>query len=301
MKLQRRDFLKAMGALAGAFSLKASKAEALGEVLAAGEGPKVIWLQGQGCTGCSVSFLNTITEMSIDELLLNVIDLEFHPNVMASAGSMASGRAEQIRQAGGYVLLVEGAVPIGEAGEYCHIWEGTTMVDAIGQFAPGAAAVLTVGTCAAYGGIPGADPNPTQALGVGDALDHLGVSRPTLINLPGCPAHPDWVVATVALLLSGGVPELDRAGRPEVFFADTIHQNCPNRGTKGRADFLSDGGCLSNLGCQGQQARADCPTRQWNAAGPGGTGVNWCIGAGSPCIGCTEPDFPDGMSPFYNR
>lgn len=53
------------------------------------------------------------------------------------------------------------------------------------------------------------------------------------------------------------------------------------------------------LGCKGKHTRSDCPIRKWNAADTGGYGVSWCVGARSPCLGCTEPDYPDLMSPFY--
>lgn len=295
MKLNRRKFIQAIGALSGALAVKMSGLEVL-----ASTQPPVIWIQGQSCTGCSVSLLNSITEMSIDELLLNVIDLEFHPTVMASAGSVASSHVEGVAAAGGYVLIVEGAVPVGEAGDFCHVWENTTMMDAVTRLVPAANAVISVGTCASFGGIPAANPNPTNALGMKDAMNYLGVSNSTVINLPGCPAHPDWVVGTVAALLSGAVPALDRHSRPRMFYGDLVHSNCPNRGSKFRARALGDPGCMANIGCKGQRTGADCPIRQWNAAENGGTGVNWCIGARTPCQGCTEPDFPDGKSPFYS-
>jgi hypothetical protein len=53
------------------------------------------------------------------------------------------------------------------------------------------------------------------------------------------------------------------------------------------------------LGCKGKKTYADCPMRKWNSSGTGAHGVNWCVGARNPCLGCVRPDFPDGMSPFY--
>jgi len=295
MNVTRRDFLKASVALAGSLALKASGLMQLQKALAAGSGPPVIWLQGQGCTGCSVSLLNSISYMTIDDLLINTLDVKFHPTVMAAAGDLAVEAAEDARAAGGYVLVIEGAIPAGANGDYCHIWPGTTMLDALGSFAPNAIAILAVGTCACYGGMSAGSPNPTGAKGVEDIL-----GPGAAINIPGCPAHPDWIVGTVAELLAGRMPELDGYGRPIEFFGNKVHKMCPNRGLGGgQAKFLSDSGCLSGLGCKGQQTHADCPIRKWNSAG-GIPGVNWCIGARNPCQGCTEPDFPDGMSPFYH-
>ncbi|MHC4692107.1 MAG: hydrogenase small subunit [Planctomycetota bacterium] len=308
MDLNRRDFLKASAAIAGALALKGSGMMQLQKAMAADSGnigAPVIWLQGQSCTGCSVSLLNSIHHMTVDDLLLNTINLKYHPTVMAAAGDLASGAA--VGAAPGYVLIVEGSIPVGSAGHYCHVWEDenqnpVTMETAFDDFRRNAGYILAVGTCASYGGIPAGNPNPTIALGINEALNYLGVpkkQRPTVINIPGCPAHPDWIVGTVAALLAGSVPELDRDGRPVMFFDSTVHYNCPNRGQGLKAKKLGDPGCLVGLGCNGQQTNADCSMRQWNASEAGGYGVNWCVGAQNPCQGCTEPTFPDGMSPFY--
>jgi hydrogenase small subunit len=301
MNINRRDFLKASAAIAGAMALKASGLMQLQKAMANGaDKPPVIWLQGQGCTGCSVSLLNSVFHTTVDDLLINTLDLQFHPTVMAAAGELAVEAAENARDAGGYVLVVEGSIPTGEQGEYCELWPGMTMLNGLASFAQNAGVILAVGTCACYGGMSGGEPNPTGAMGVGDALDYLGLQA-TLINIPGCPAHPDWIVGTVAALLAGETPELDEDGRPKEFFGTQVHKQCPNRGLGGgQAKVLSDSGCLSALGCKGQQTHADCPIRQWNSAAHGQTGVNWCVGAKNPCQGCTEPDFPDGMSPFYH-
>jgi hydrogenase small subunit len=300
MNINRRDFLKASAAIAGAMALKASGLMQLQKAMANGAGkPPVIWLQGQGCTGCSVSLLNSVFHTTVDDLLINTLDLQFHPTVMAAAGDLAVEAAENARDAGGYVLVVEGAIPAAEQGEYCELWPGMTMLDGLASFTQNASVILAVGTCACYGGMSGGEPNPTGAMGVREALDYLG-QQATLINIPGCPSHPDWIVGTVAALLAGETPELDEDGRPKEFFGTQVHKQCPNRGLGGgQAEVLSDSGCLSALGCKGKQTHADCPIRQWNSAGRGQSGVNWCIGAKNPCQGCTEPDFPDGMSPFY--
>ena len=297
MKITRRDFLKASAALGSALALKASGLMQLQKALAGGpNAPPVIWLQGQGCTGCSVSLLNTIHYMTIDDLLINTLDVKFHPTVMAAAGDLAVEAAEDARATGGYVLVIEGAIPRGAGGDYCHIWPGMTMLDALRSFAENAGAILAVGTCACYGGMSTGSPNPTSAAGVEDIL-----GRGSAINIPGCPAHPDWIVGTVAAFLAGSPIDLDGDGRPMEFFGEHVHNNCPNRGLGGgQARFLGDSGCLASLGCNGQQTHADCPIRKWNASAAGGYGVNWCVGARNPCQGCTEPDFPDGMSPFYH-
>lgn len=283
MALTRRDFLKASSAIAAALAVKGRPVFATMQ----GGGQPVVWLQAQGCTGCSVSLLNTIHYMTVDTLLTGAIDLKYHPTVMAAAENLAIQEAFEASQAGGYVLVVEGAIPTGRYRECCYLWPGLTALEGVQLFAGGAAAVIAVGTCSCFGGVAAGMPNPTRASSLGDCVGH-----DLVINIPGCPAHPDWIVGTVAQLLGGQVPALDALGRPRDFFNKQVHEQCPNRNNQER--------CLKPVGCNGQKTRADCPVRQWNAVEPEGYGVNWCVGAGNPCQGCTEPDFPDGMSPFYN-
>ena len=302
MNISRRDLLKASAAVVAAPGLTASAIAKLEQILAGEAAAPVVWLQGESCSGCSVSLLNSIYYTTIDDLLLNVIDLEFHPTVMAAAGDLAMGAAEEAQSAGGYVLVVEGAVPTGDNGRYCHVWPGMTMEQAVIDFAEGADFILAVGTCAAYGGMAGGSPNPTRAQGLGEILG----DDSRLINIPGCPAHPDWIVGTIAYLLTNGqAPPLDSDGRPLEYFGERIHHNCPNRHkhlySGPEAATLSEDGCLKKIGCRGQWTYADCFMRKWNSGEAASFGVNWCIGARTPCQGCVEPSFPDGMSPFFEQ
>ena len=334
MRMSRRDFLKltaAVGALAATDSVYIDKA------LAGNGDPRMVWLQGQGCSGCSVSLLNSITMTTVDDLLLNKVNLQYHSTLIAAAGDVAFrqatrphpspldlarfssewlGNRENLQfdqnadgvvnfidfaalAAQGYILVVEGAIPLGAEGHFCHVGGGMTMVEAFDRFSEKATHVLAIGTCAAYGGIVGAAPNPTEALGVRDALEKLGRSKP-VINMPGCPAHPDWFVGTaLTLLAEGRPPELDGDGRPTAYYGTKVHSTCPLR-DEPRARTLGEQGCLIDLGCKGKRTYADCPYRKWNSGAPGATGVNWCVGARTPCHGCTEADFPDGKTPFYN-
>ncbi len=298
----RRDFLKAAAALMAAPGLRATSGAQLRRALSGATKAPVIWLQGQGCNGDSVSLLNSVFYGTIDGLLLNTLDLEYHPTVMASAGDLAVSAAEAARTLGGYVLVVEGAIPTGASGKYCTIWEGMTMQNALVTYAPNAGFILAVGSCAAFGGVSAGAPNPTTCSGVTGILGNLS----KIINIPGCPAHPDWIVGTIAYLLANGqAPPLDANRRPTQFFGDLIHDSCQQRrmfcGQQHFAGQLSDSGCLLNLGCKGPQTHADCFMRRNNSPAAGRYGVNWCIGGRSPCIGCVEPNFPDGMSPFFSR
>jgi hydrogenase small subunit len=234
-------------------------------------------------------------------LLTNVIDLEFHPTIMAGAGDQAVAAAEAAKAAGNYVFVIEGAIPTGAAGKYCTVWPGMTMHQAVLDYAPGASFILAVGSCASFGGLVAAGSNPSGAQSVMQVLP--GDSR--VINIPGCPAHPDWVVGTIAYLIENGqAPALDGHRRPTNYFGNRIHDYCHERrrycGEDDEANQLGQSGCLEDLGCRGKQTYADCYMRMFNSDRPGRFGVNWCIGARGPCHGCVEPDFP-GTASFFGE
>lgn len=263
----------------------------------------VVWLPGAACTGCSVSVLNavspTIKNVLIDEVIPGKhVSLKVHPTLMAGAGDQVVKELEKLEK-GSYILVVEGAIPTAEGGIYGE-FAGETMVSRLKTLAKDALAIIALGTCASYGGIPGGSPNPTGCKGVGAILKEAGIATP-LVNLPGCPPHPDWFVGFVASVLIQGLPnpdDLDDVGRPKVFYGELIHDNCSRRGyfDEGRfAKKIGDAGCLYELGCKGPVTHSDCATRQWLG------GINWCIGAGSPCIGCCEPGFPDLVAPMYEK
>ena len=296
MKIHRRQFLKYCIGSAEALSLPMTVIGRLEEAMAAGGAslPKVIWLNGANCTGCTVSLANLFSDSGptdVADLLFNTIDLMFHPNLMGAAGDLA---VQQLKDtaAGSYILAVEGGIPTAFNGHSCLLWtdqgRDVTAMEAVQMLAPGAAAILCVGSCSSFGGIPAGNPNPTGIVSVSKLT---GLKT---VNIPGCPTHPDWIVWTVAHLLSGQMPVLDGSGRPAALYSTEIHKNCPRKGKEEAKTFGVANQCLKELGCRGPKAKTDCPTRKWNS------GSNWCIGAGSLCIGCTESSFPDGFSPFYN-
>lgn len=271
----------------------------------------VIWLQGAGCTGCSVSVLNSaspsIKNVLIDEVIPGKhINLRFHSTIMAGAGDTGIEVLRETHQQkkGSYILVVEGAIPTAQGGIHCVIGEeggkAASVASRLRSLGSDALAVIALGTCAAFGGIPAASPNPTQCLSVEEALKAVRIATP-VINIPGCPPHPDWFIGTLASILLFGLPkpeDLDEHRRPKAFFGALIHENCPRRAYYDEGKFakkLGDPGCLYELGCKGPVTYADCPLRHWN------NGVNWCIGSSSPCIGCCEPGFPDLFSPFYEK
>jgi len=289
MEISRRDFLRYVSASALALGLNSLQLSRVEQLLASADSPPVIWLSGASCSGCSISFMNTVNP-TVDQVLLNTISLKYHATLMAAAGDLAVATATSTAEQGGCILVVEGAIPTGDSGRYCHVWdEGgvpVTMADAVRRLAARAHYIAAVGTCAAFGGIPAAFCG-TGIQGLGAFLGQ------TVVNLPGCPAHPDWVIGTLASLLSGVVPALDRYGRPTAYYtSQVIHERCPRREAEEASHFGQQGYCLEELGCKGPRCHADCDLRLWNNK------QNWCIGVNGLCIGCTEPDFP--AFPFHS-
>jgi len=272
----------------------------------------VIWIQCSTCTGCSVSVLNsespTIKNVLVDEVIPGKhVNLRFHATVMAGAGDIVIEEMESTsqREKGNYILVVEGAIPTaGNASEYGSIGEGdgkaVSMLDRVESLGRDALAVVALGTCSSFGGIAAGAPNPSGSISVGEVFKRGNISTP-LINIPGCAPHPDWFVGTLASVLLFGLPnpeELDEQKRPKAFYGKLVHENCPRRAYFEEGKFarvFGEPGCFNELGCKGPVTYADCPTRLWNG------GVNWCIGSGSPCIGCVEPGFPDLLAPFYEK
>jgi len=270
-----------------------------------------VWIQGGSCSGCSVSVLNavapSIKNVLIDEVVPGIhINLRFQATIMAGAGEPIIKVLEDVGQQseGEFVLIVEGVVPTADGGVYCRMGERggepIPFYQWVVDLGKKAMAVIALGTCSCFGGIPSGKPNPTGVKAVMDIFKEKGINTP-LINIPGCPPHPDWFVSTVAKLLIAGLPkpeELDDHLRPKDFFGALIHENCPRRAYFDEGKFakkFGEPGCLYELGCKGPITYADCPSRQWN------NGANWCIRSGMGCQGCTQPEFPDFLGSFYEK
>lgn len=284
--MTRRSFLTVSLRLAALMGLGASAAPALAEALervVRGRAP-TLWLQGQCCSGCSVSLLDS-EPLGADSLLTRDIALAFHQTLSGATGHQAVETVNRAIAAGGLVLVVEGTVPIGMP-HACFFGE-EAFVDQLTRAAKAAKAVVAVGACAVSGGIPAAEGNATGALPVPDFLKKAGITVPC-ISIPGCPAHPDWIVGTLTHVLSFGIPPLDELGRPKVFFGKLVHDQCPRFADYERENFaqkFGDDGCLFRLGCAGPITKADCNLRLWNG------GTSSCIKSGAPCVGCASEQF----------
>ncbi|MEM4246004.1 MAG: hydrogenase small subunit, partial [Candidatus Bathyarchaeia archaeon] len=259
--------------------------------------------------GCSISLLNTVYPDVIDLLggaLPEVkIDLLYHATLMPSFGDDAISRINPPKK--GFVLAVEGGVPTRDGGVYCTQGEvggrPVPVKEWVEKLSEEALAVVAIGDCATHGGIPASAPNPSSVVGVlkllGDGYtSQLGLP---VINVTGCPPHPDWMVGALAsaVLAAGGLlppPKLDAQNRPLEFFQRRVHDDCPRRGYYDTGVFAKKHGdkeCLFKLGCKGPITYADCNSRKWN------NGLTSCVISGCFCIGCTEPGFPEQMQPFF--
>jgi hydrogenase small subunit len=297
--VSRRDFVKFCGEIAVVLGIGASGIPRIVKALEAVKRPTVIWLQLQECTGCVESVLRT-ADPTIGDLLLDIVSLDYNHTLMAGAGA-AVEKAKQSSMAankGKYILVVTGSVPTKEGGIYTMIG-GRTAEDLLREAADGAAAILAVGACAHFGSVQSARPNPTGAVGVRDIIKN----RP-IVNIAGCPPIGDTVTATVVHYLTfGRLPSVDGEGRPLFAYGKRIHDQCTRRAHFDAGQFVESfddesarkGYCLYSVGCKGPETFSPCPIFQWN------TRTSWPIGAGHPCIGCTEPHFWDTMTPFYGR
>jgi hydrogenase small subunit len=295
--ISRRAFLKFCTALGSMMALPPGSAPAMAQALANARRPSVIWLSFQECTGCTES-LTRSDAPSLEQLIFNLVSLDYHHTLQAAAGTAAEeARQNAMKQAyGKYLLLVDGSVPTKDGGVY-SVFAGKSNYDLLREAAQGAAAVVAVGTCAAFGGIPKADPNPTGAVRIADIVKDKPV-----INISGCPPIPVVITGVLAQYLAfGGVPPLDPLGRPKAFYGDTIHDRCYRRPFYDEGKFAKsfddegarNGWCLYELGCKGPTTYNSCATLKWNA------GTSFPIQSGHGCLGCSEPDFWDKGS-FYN-
>ena len=285
--ISRRDFLEVCAIAAGTVGLPATALGAVEKAAGGSARPSVVWLHFQECTGCTESLLRA-SHPALGEILLDLISLDYHETLLAAAGHQAEAvlDATLTREAGKFVCIVEGAVPLAEGGQFCKIGDRTAL-ELLNKVADKAAAVIAIGSCASFGGIAAAEPNPTGATGVPAVLRN----RP-VVTLPGCPTNPYNLLGVLLQYATfGTLPALDALGRPLFAFARTIHEDCPRRShfdagrfaqKFGDADHRA-GHCLYKLGCKGPQTHANCSLLHFcDVVGA------WPIGIGHPCVGCTE-------------
>ena len=327
MKITRREFLRMTAYAAAATGMSQFDILKLQKALAAsGDNIPVIWFEGLGDSGCVVSLANYFDGVNgIDYHLLNTIELKFSSVLMGACGQLAIDEAEKVYQGTSpydqpFVLVLTGSIT--NLDGYSIVGEDSTngvieLIDAFSRWEERAAYVLYVGACACYGGV-----NTIGGNSVNDPL----VSPPThdgppsypgtrnfnydydkSVFIPGCPAHPDWIILTIAHLLTHGMPTRDNYGRPitlmdppVTIFGDTVHDHCPRKSEHDAGNFADHVGdpvkCLRKVGCRGKESYCPCPVLGWNNTDLYNSGkLAWCTapGVNHICIGCTQPFFPD--------
>ena len=295
-KISRRGFLKFCAVMAGTLALPASYIDTIAAALEKAGKPVLVWLEYQDCAGCTESFLRA-RGPTVAEIVLDILAVEYHETIMAAAGKQSEEALKAAIAEGGHLVVVEGSIPTAEDGIYCTIG-GRAAADILQEVAANAAAVLAVGNCAAFGGLPAAAPNPTGAKAVRDIISGVPV-----VNLPGCPLNVDNLVATVVHYLTfKELPAVDDLGRPLFAYGKRIHDHCERRAHFDAGEFVEawgdeghrQGWCLYQMGCKGPITYHNCPDQRWNEA------TSWPVFSGHGCLGCSEPNFWDTHTPFYH-
>ena len=286
--ISRRDFLKFCTVMAAGMGLPLEMAPRLAEAITNPKRPAVIWLSGQGCTGCTESLLRP-SHPSLEHLILELISLDYNETLNVGAGHQAEAAMQKsIREnSKKFILVIEGAIPTKDGGVYCMVG-GKPFMDIVRKTADQAAAVIAIGSCASWGGVAAAEPNPTGAMGAPQFL-----TDKTVVTIPGCPPNGYNFLSTVLHFLTfNKLPALDAKGRPKFAYGTLIHENCERRPHFDAGRFATrfgdeghrQGHCLYKLGCKGPMTFANCPSALFCDVGSGG----WPVGTGHPCFGCTE-------------
>jgi hydrogenase small subunit len=297
--VSRRDFMKLCTAMSAALALPVGFAPRIARALDEVKRPTLVWLEFQDCAADSEALLRAANP-TVAEIILDILSVDYHETIMAAAGHQAEENLAKVvkEQKGKYIAVVEGSIPTNDGGVYCCIG-GRSALEIAREVCGNAMATVAVGTCASYGGIPAAVPNPTGAVGVREA-----VPGATVVNLPGCPLNADNLTATVVhFLVFGKLPATDSFGRPLFAYGKRIHDNCERRPHFDAGQYVeawSDAGhrkghCLYKMGCKGPETYHNCPSQRYNEK------TSWPVASGHGCVGCSEPHFWDTMSPFYRR
>lgn len=297
--VSRREFMKFCTAMSAALALPPAFAPRIARALDEVKRPTLVWLEFQSCTGDTEALLRA-SNPTVAEIVLDILSIDYAETIMAAAGHLAEANLDKVvkEEKGSYIAVVEGSIPMKEDGIYCCI-AGRTALDRAREVCGGAFATLAVGTCASYGGIPAAAPNPTGAVGVREA-----VPSATVVNLPGCPLNADNLTATVVhFLLFKKLPATDGLGRPLFAYGKRIHDNCERRPHFDAGQYVEawgdqahrHGHCLYKMGCKGPETFHNCPTQRYNDK------TSWPVAAGHGCAGCSQPMFWDSMTPLYKR
>ncbi len=296
--MSRRDFIKFCTLTATNLGLASDLVADVVKALETKPRPPIYWLNFAACTCCTESIVKSSHPL-ISDAILGIISLDYMETIQAAAGH----QAEEIvwegikKNAGNYVLAIEGSVPTKDDGVYCTVG-GMTALDYLRKAATGAKAIIAVGSCSSFGCVTTAHPNPTGCRPI-----HELIRDKPVVNMPGCPPIANVIVGTIVHLVTfDRLPELDPLGRPKVFYGRKIHDNCYRRAFFDSSMFAEEfddegarkGWCLYKVGCRGPVTGNACSVIGWN------DGVSFPIRSGHPCLGCSEPNYWDNR-PMYEH
>lgn len=294
--VQRRDFMKWAAVITTSLGLPASFAPLTARAAELAGRVPIIWLHMAECTGCSESLLRS-EDPGIDSIIFDYVSMEYHETIMAASGYQAEKSLEDAVKtySGRYIMMVEGGIPKNTEYFLTVGAHGRTGAEECRHVAEHAAAIFAIGTCSSFGGVQAAAPNPTNA----QPLTEIISKR--VINIPGCPPSEKNIVgALIHYILFQELPAVDAFNRPKWAYGHRIHDLCERRGHFDAGEFVQSFGdenatkgfCLYKVGCKGPYTFNNCSKLRFNSH------TNWPIGAGHGCIGCSEPNFWDTMSPF---
>ena len=292
--ISRRSFLKFCSLTAASLGLAPAFGARIAEAMETKPRIPVLWLHGLECTCCSESFIRSAHPL-VKDVVLSMISLDYDDTIMAAAGHQAEAILDEIRHEykGRYIAAVEGNPPLNEDGMYCIVG-GRPFVEQLREVCSDAMAVISWGSCASWGCVQAAKPNPTRATPVHEVI----LDKP-IIKVPGCPPIAEVMTGVVSYILTfDKMPELDRQGRPKMFYSQRIHDKCYRRPHFDAGQFVEQwddeqaqkGYCLYKMGCKGPTTYNACSTTRWNG------GVSFPIQSGHGCIGCSEDGFWDNGS-----
>ena len=297
--ISRRSFLKYCSLTAAALGLSPSYAGEIAKAMETKPRIPILWLHGLECTCCSESFIRSAHPLAKD-VVLSMVSLDYDDTIMAAAGHQAEAIIEETieKYDGNFILAVEGNAGLNQEGMNCIIG-GKPFKDQLQHVADHCKAIISWGSCASYGCVQAAAPNPTQAVPTHKSIK---TSKP-IIKVPGCPPIAEVMTAVITYILTfEKFPELDRQGRPKMFYSQRIHDKCYRRPHFDAGQFVEKfddegarkGYCLYKVGCKGPTTYNACSTIRWNE------GTSFPIQAGHGCIGCSEDGFWDKGS-WYAR
>ena len=294
--LSRRTFLKRCRDISllmcGSTLLTRSLAEGFMQLVK--DPPPIIFIHAQNCMGCTTSMLYG-NDYDFFDLLSHIGGLEVHPALSFRQGTAYMQNLKQVAEQGSYLLVIEGSIPA-QPREACYLGNDP-LYNVLAGYAAKARMVISSDSCASHGGIPASGGNQTGALSVPAYLEEQKVKVPQL-SIPGCPAHPDHLMGSIAYIAATGkAPPLKKDPQkkdtllPAEYFGELLHNRCSRYQHFTQDMFVEDfakdkDNCLLKKGCRGPITASDCPVRRWNQR------TSVCVESNTPCIGCMSPRWP---------